>query len=457
MADQRENLTISVSAKPGPGGLGVFSDLEKTLDRVKEKLGPRSFGKDLAEIAVGGGAVAGISFIGNTFAAFGERVAKVSDELRLGKKSFGEFAAEGARSIPVLGGFIKGFDALQDAVSGARAELEKIAEAEKNAMGGRAAFAQRRQSILGLGEGIAQINAGTTAANLRTSPEMVRSIAATVNSAFAEIARGVQGFGSQRALVGMGGNQPGLFEQLQQAQQSLAAINAAGAPAIPARRVITSNTPQGNIYNDGEIRLAAKAREDYLARQKELTDNVNRLSQEYKLLREAHAKAGGAVVSRLSALANELGTQLGVRNLLTSLPGGSVFGFSPGGPAQLPLSPFTDQAPYQGEGTDPLLGNIIGSGQARAGARSSAMAMIEQELARRRSDRSGPIVASGITSRGDTGVIRPTVTPADEAENRLVRKLEELRKQQDETGRETRELARDLLGEVRALVREVKG
>lgn len=108
--------------------------LEGFEKKLKDMFGPRSLLKDAAEIALGGGAVAGVTFAAQAIGNAADKIAELNAEFDSGQLSAAEYAGEIARSIPVLGQMVTMFDKIGGAITGSGAELAKLtAENEKAA------------------------------------------------------------------------------------------------------------------------------------------------------------------------------------------------------------------------------------------------------------------------------------------------------------------------------------
>lgn len=106
---------------------------EGFLRGLKEKFGRRSVFGESIELLAGGGVIAGIGMAAHSFEDAAEKVAKLSEEMRKGQLTTGEYIGEFARSLPILGDMTKGFDALREVVTGEKAALDEQTEAAKKA------------------------------------------------------------------------------------------------------------------------------------------------------------------------------------------------------------------------------------------------------------------------------------------------------------------------------------
>jgi hypothetical protein len=114
-----------------------FKGFQRELDSGAESLSSKA--KSIEENLLGGserglrGLLKGgaVGFIGEQFDQFAEKAAELSDKLRGGEISVSEMAGDLARSVPILGSFIKGFDSVREAITGERAAIERINEEAK--------------------------------------------------------------------------------------------------------------------------------------------------------------------------------------------------------------------------------------------------------------------------------------------------------------------------------------
>lgn len=149
--------------------------LEGFEKKLKDMFGPRSLLKDAAEIALGGGAVAGVTFAAQAIGDAADKVAALNAEFDSGQLSASEYAGEIARSIPVLGQMVTMFDKIGAAITGSGAELAKLtAENEKAAK----AWKIYDEAVAGANRRMLQFNGDR-------APESVESI----NASIAELKR----------------------------------------------------------------------------------------------------------------------------------------------------------------------------------------------------------------------------------------------------------------------------
>lgn len=100
--------------------------INSPFERLKRQLGSRGPLKDLAEIAVGGGAFAGVQFLTQELARALKATEDIVTQFRLGEKSAGDVADQIARSLPYLGGIYSAGRSIRELITGEAAEIEKI-------------------------------------------------------------------------------------------------------------------------------------------------------------------------------------------------------------------------------------------------------------------------------------------------------------------------------------------
>lgn len=139
--------------------------LESFEGQIKGIFGPRSLLKDAAEIALGGGAVAGVTFAAQAVGDAAKKIAELNAQFNDGQLSAAEYTGEIARSIPVLGQMVTMFDEIGAAITGQGAELAKLTEENKRAAEAWAAFdkavagAKQRLTELNPNKGVESLEA----------------------------------------------------------------------------------------------------------------------------------------------------------------------------------------------------------------------------------------------------------------------------------------------------------
>ena len=128
MADTVKNVKIRVQGK---ADAGIFSDVKKQLDETKKTFGRRGLFGELTQIAVGGGAIAGVTFAVRQVDMLAAGAAKLADELRRGVRPVSEIADEFARTIPILGSIYSAGQSIREVFTGERVEIERILESAK--------------------------------------------------------------------------------------------------------------------------------------------------------------------------------------------------------------------------------------------------------------------------------------------------------------------------------------
>lgn len=105
---------------------GEFSRFGERLDQIKQRFGRRGLMADIGELALGGGAIAGIGVLTSTFDRVAKSAADFSNKLRDGKTNAGDLAAEMAKSLPIIGSMASGLESVLDIFTGIKAETAKI-------------------------------------------------------------------------------------------------------------------------------------------------------------------------------------------------------------------------------------------------------------------------------------------------------------------------------------------
>lgn len=101
------------------------------IEGIKEEAGRGSLLGETMHLLLGAGPIIGLKYLTEAFAGFAEKIAAAMDETRKGNGDLGEFFGTLSREVPILGGFIKAFDALREAVTGEKAAMEEDAQAVK--------------------------------------------------------------------------------------------------------------------------------------------------------------------------------------------------------------------------------------------------------------------------------------------------------------------------------------
>jgi hypothetical protein len=105
---------------------GVDTGKKGILESLKNAFGGRSDLKDVTEILVGGGAVAGLSLAGRVLNDMTGKAIELRDAFSDGSKSAGEVADELIRSLPVLGNIFSAGQNIRELFTGERAEIARI-------------------------------------------------------------------------------------------------------------------------------------------------------------------------------------------------------------------------------------------------------------------------------------------------------------------------------------------
>jgi hypothetical protein len=112
-------VAVSMGRRAQQGG----SAFGNVFDELKGRFGKKSFLGEALELAAGTGAVAGLGLAAEQFANVTGKIADLSTEVRTERMTYADAAADLARSIPVLGGVVRGFDNIREAVTGEKAAL----------------------------------------------------------------------------------------------------------------------------------------------------------------------------------------------------------------------------------------------------------------------------------------------------------------------------------------------
>lgn len=132
MAESRE-INIRVSARDETGG--VFAAVGR---KMRDLVGAAPSGpigaKGIEEALLGGsdrglkGLIRGgaVGFIGEKLDAFTEKGAEMAEQFRQGEISTSDMAGDLLRATPILGSFVRGWDNIQEAITGDKAELARV-------------------------------------------------------------------------------------------------------------------------------------------------------------------------------------------------------------------------------------------------------------------------------------------------------------------------------------------
>lgn len=114
-----------------------FEAFEK---RLKGGFGSRGPLADAFDIAVGGGAVAGVTMAAKVITEAADGMDELVRKFQDGEIGVKEFAGEIARSVPVLGSMVKMFDSIVGAVTGTTRETKRLEEQLRRVAEARKAF-----------------------------------------------------------------------------------------------------------------------------------------------------------------------------------------------------------------------------------------------------------------------------------------------------------------------------
>ena len=121
------------SLNTAAGKLGVtLENINAPFEKLKKIFGARGPLKDLTELAVGGGAFAGISFLTATMERATGGAKDLVTQFRAGTKTSGELADEALRLIPIFGNVYAAGRNIREIFTGEEAALARVrAEAEQ--------------------------------------------------------------------------------------------------------------------------------------------------------------------------------------------------------------------------------------------------------------------------------------------------------------------------------------
>jgi hypothetical protein len=428
MAERVDKLTIEIGGRNK--ATGAFAEVERGLDRIKARLGPRGFLKDITEVAVGGGAVAGLNFFTNTIANGAEKMRDLFDEVRNGKKDVGDVVSETARMLPVLGGAVRFWDAIRESVTGARAEIEKI-NAEAAANDAKSARMSNRLKVMG-----------------GVNPNMSD---ADKDRAIAELLKPY-----------------GMTEDQLRARSNEARVQVRrGNSGVQATRIDTN----GNVVPVPNVRIDANGNRITSSADELAKLNV-KLKEFEAVLRDINRVRGGSLPGLLGGLRSAASSAFSKASGAASGFFGSLReGFNANSPElidraigggnlnlaslefsrqmqALQASRFSMLLAGPGGGGDPLLAGINQTAAARQSAIGSALGMAESALARMQAGRGGgSTFATADTRRGITGVrsIGGGQSDMSAAEKELIKLITELKKEQEKSNKVSDEV-KALLG-----------
>lgn len=147
-----EKATGSLNTAAGKLGM-TLENINAPFERLKRIFGARGPLKDLTELAVGGGAFAGISFLTSTLERSTGKAKDLVTEFRMGTKTSGELADETLRLIPIFGDVYAAGRNIREIFAGDEAALAKVrAEADQ--------LDKTSQSIRKLGQDTKDLFAG---------------------------------------------------------------------------------------------------------------------------------------------------------------------------------------------------------------------------------------------------------------------------------------------------------
>lgn len=140
------------------GAKSRMDDQPSALDKIKKQFGSRGRLKDIAEIAVGGGAIAGIGFLTGTLRQATANAEKLSMEFRAGTKSTGEMVDESLKLVPIFGDIWATGRSIREVFLGEAAALAKVTAEAKRLDDTMSSIKKFSESVKSLG-----VSAGDTA------------------------------------------------------------------------------------------------------------------------------------------------------------------------------------------------------------------------------------------------------------------------------------------------------
>lgn len=396
MAERVEKLTIEVGGRNKAGG--VFAEVERSVDRLKQRFGPRSFMKDLTEIAVGGGALAGISFVGRTFAELTKGVTGFADKLAEGKQSTVELVAELAKGLPIIGGFAQGFESILSSLTGIGGEMKQLqlgAQSQdrfSGMMGGIAAATQKglaasQNRIRDLGiEGYSRtLGDGPNAAVAKLNLEHAKRFS-SLNSTFSDTVKIIEDSASLERKE--------LLKEINELKRQF--------------------SPDGQAVQMTPDKIALKDRID--ASEGRLNSIGRTTAREIAVLEAQKKRELAANAEDYRAMLSRVDTVIPFNRMVEPPAGKSGFDF-PAGPGGIPFISEDRKSAIERE----------------SAVKYSALAMAQEELARMQAARAGggSVFASADTRRGIMGVrsLGSVNDGPSEREKALIQAIKDLKKE----------------------------
>jgi len=125
MADEVvKKVTVKVGAEDN--SKGVLEQLGDRLDKIKRTFGGRGLLKELTEVAVGGGAVAGLSFITRSINDMATRFAELDKLMKESGASAAQISVELGKSLPIIGSLVSAGQTIREILTGEKAEIDQI-------------------------------------------------------------------------------------------------------------------------------------------------------------------------------------------------------------------------------------------------------------------------------------------------------------------------------------------
>ncbi len=104
---------------------------EGILEEIKKQFGRGSTFKETFEVLKGAGAIAGLHEAGMAFGELTSHAVELREELSKDAEKVDGMTTKMAEGLPVLGGFVKGWNAIGELITGNQAEIDKINEGAK--------------------------------------------------------------------------------------------------------------------------------------------------------------------------------------------------------------------------------------------------------------------------------------------------------------------------------------
>jgi hypothetical protein len=264
-ADQTKRKLAEIEQAKGGGDKGGG-----VIKALKDRYGEESALGNVGKLAVGAGAVAAVSMIGQALANSTARAVELRNQFAAGTMSAEEMRVEIAKSLPIIGGFVAAGENMLELATGVKAELEQQKAVE--------------QSIISVGE--------FRAAQLKAEKKLHREIGDTITAANARRQLATTGNDTDRTRL-----QTELDARKRQADLGVKrddAKEAARAEADAAAKAIKDNT---TLRRDAKVKAVDQIRKAQHEREAQI-------DREYNAAAQAEAKASEA--EKQKALADQM-------------------------------------------------------------------------------------------------------------------------------------------------------